>query len=206
MENLENIFKNLMELYTKGDDIPVGISNRHVHISKEHLEILFGKDYTLNKLKDLSQLGQYACKEVVTICGPKSCIERVRILGPERKSTQVEVSFGDCMKLGIKKHVKASGDLAGTSGVTIVGPKGAIQLIEGVIVAQRHIHMNNEDAIHHKIKDGEIVSIESLGERSGVLNNTLVRVDNSFSLECHLDIEEANALGINSNSKIKIKK
>lgn len=201
---LETLEKNIENNNNEKDLIPIGISNRHVHLCEEHINILFGENYELTKLKDLSQHGQYACKETVIICGPKGSIEKVRVLGPKRKESQIEVSAGDCISLGIKSFVKLSGDLKESSSLVLVGPKGSVQLGSGVIVAQRHIHMNRNNANELQVKDGELVSIEVLGIRGGILNNTCVRVDDSFSLECHLDVEEANAMGLSSNSKIKI--
>lgn len=201
---LEEIFRLIEERKQQDKTIPVGISNRHIHLCKEHVEILFGKDYSFEKIKDLSQIGQFACKEVVTICGPKGCIEKVRVLGPERKYTQVEVSSGDCIKLGVKSVIRLSGDITGTPGVTVVGPKGSIYLTEGVIVSKRHIHMTPEDANKFNVKDGDIVAIKVTGERGGILENTVVRVTDTSALECHLDVEEANAFGLNSKSKITI--
>ena len=201
---LEEIFRLIEERKKQDKTIPVGISNRHIHLSKEHVEVLFGKDYSFEKIKDLSQVGQFACKETVTICGPKGCIEKVRVLGPERKYTQVEVSAGDCIKLGIKSVVRLSGDITGTPGITVVGPKGSIYLHEGVIVSQRHIHMTPEDATKFNVKDGDKVAIKVTGERGGVLENTIIRVTTASTLECHLDVEEANAFGLNSKSRITI--
>lgn len=216
MENCEEILKVLLEaiksneanngIQKSSSEIPVGISNRHVHLSQKDLESLFGKDYELTKLKDLSQPGQYACKEVVTICGPKGAIEKVRILGPVRSKTQVEVLAGDCVKLGVASHVKLSGDLSGTPGITVIGPKGSVQIEEGLMVAQRHIHMTLEDARNLGVHDGEIVSIKFEDLRGGVYSNVAIRANNSSQLECHLDIEEANAMGINSKSKVTIVK
>lgn len=216
MENCEEILKVLLEaiksneanngIQKNSSEIPVGISNRHVHLSQKDLESLFGKDYQLTKLKDLSQPGQYACKEVVTICGPKGAIEKVRILGPVRSKTQVEVLAGDCVKLGVASHVKLSGDLNGTPEITVIGPKGSVQIEEGLMVAQRHIHMTLEDARNLGVHDGEIVSIKFEDLRGGVYSNVAIRANNSSQLECHLDIEEANAMGINSKSKITIVK
>lgn len=196
-----------MVSYVKEDpsyNIPVGVSNRHIHLSQEDLEVLFGRGYSLNILKDLSQPGQYASKETVTICGPKGVIENVRILGPTRNKTQVEILSGDSFKLGINPSIKMSGDLEGTPGITLVGPKGSVMIKEGVIIAQRHIHMNNKDAEELKVKDGQVVSIEVEGLRGGVYNNTIIRANDNSQLECHIDIEEANAMGINNKSKIKI--
>ncbi|MCD8281493.1 phosphate propanoyltransferase, partial [Enterocloster citroniae] len=130
----------------KDDRIPVGISNRHVHLSREDLSDLFGAGYELTKMKDLSQPGQYACKETVTICGPKGAIEKVRILGPVRPRTQVEILSGDSFKLGIKAPARLSGDLDKTPGITIIGPRGSVQTKEGLMAAQRHIHMLPQDA------------------------------------------------------------
>lgn len=210
VSKLEEILNEIMIILNKRKEeekvIPVGISNRHIHLQKEHIEKLFGNGYTLEKIKDLSQKGQFACKETVTLCGPKGCIEKVRVLGPERKKTQVELSVGDCRKLGIEASIRLSGDINRTPGLTIVGPKGSVQLEEGAIVSQRHIHMTMSDSQRFEVHDGESVAIEILGERGGILKNTVVRVDESFTLECHLDTEEANALGINSKTKIKIVK
>ena len=189
-----------------GDEIPVGISNRHVHLSQQDLETLFGCDCQLSQMKDLSQPGQFACKETVTICGPKGAIEKVRILGPVRPQSQVEILTGDCIKLGIPSVVRISGDLAGSPGLTIIGPKGSVQLKEGAIVALRHIHMTLEDAQRLGVRDGQSVDIEFSGERGGIYKNVAVRANNTSALECHLDIEEANAMNMNSLSKITIKK
>ncbi|GAE02592.1 propanediol utilization protein [Clostridium botulinum B str. Osaka05] len=216
MDNCEEVLKLLLEavkgkelnnaVNRNSSEIPVGISNRHIHLSQKDLDSLFGENYELTKIKDLSQPGQYACKEVVTICGPKGAIEKIRILGPVRSKTQVEVLAGDCIKLGSVSHVKLSGDLNRTSPITIVGPKGSVQLEEGLIVAQRHIHMTPEDAQNLGVHDGEIVSIKFEDLRGGIYNNVAVRANDASSLECHLDIEEANAMGINSKSKVTIVK
>ncbi|WP_434305369.1 phosphate propanoyltransferase [Clostridium botulinum] len=216
MDNCEEVLKLLLEavkgkelnnaVNRNSSEIPVGISNRHIHLSQKDLDSLFGENYGLTKIKDLSQPGQYACKEVVTICGPKGAIEKIRILGPVRSKTQVEVLAGDCIKLGAVSHVKLSGDLNRTSPITIIGPKGSVQLEEGLIVAQRHIHMTPEDAQNLGVHDGEIVSIKFEDLRGGIYNNVAVRANDASSLECHLDIEEANAMGINSKSKVTIVK
>lgn len=191
---------------TDADDggIPVGVSNRHVHLSQADLDQLFGVGYELTKFKDLSQPGQYACKEMVTICGPKGAIEKVRILGPVRKRTQVEILAGDCFKLGAKAPARLSGDLDGTPGITLVGPRGSVQTKDGLMVAQRHIHMLPQDAARFGVCDGQVVSLEVDGLRGGILKNTVVRVTGSSGLECHIDTEEANALGLGASSKVKI--
>ncbi|MBE6060851.1 MAG: phosphate propanoyltransferase [Clostridium sulfidigenes] len=216
MDNCEAVLKLLLEA-VKNDgqktasqgnssEIPVGVSNRHVHLSQKDLESLFGTDYSLTKLKDLSQPGQYACKELVTICGPKGAIEKVRILGPVRSKTQVEVLNGDCIKLGAASNVRLSGDLSRTPGITLVGPKGSVQIEEGLVVAQRHIHMTPEDAKNLGVCDGDIVCIKFDDLRGGIYSNVAIRANDASKLECHLDIEEANAMGINSKSKVTIVK
>ena len=176
--------------------VPVGISNRHIHLSQADLDQLFGAGYQLTPMKELSQPGQFACKETVTICGPKGAIEKVRVLGPVRKETQIEFVAGDCFKLGVKAPAKLSGDLAGTPGITVVGPKGSVQTAQGLIVAQRHIHMAPADAQAYGVQDGQIVKIRVGGLRGGIYDNVAIRVTTSSKLECHLDTEEANAMGV----------
>jgi putative phosphotransacetylase len=214
MDNYEVAMKLLLEalklnqnsIETKEDskEIPVGVSNRHIHLSQADLNHLFGEGYQMTKFKDLSQPGQFACKEMVTICGPKGAIEKVRILGPVRNKTQVEILEGDCFKLGVATEPKMSGDLSGTPGITIVGPKGSVQTKEGLIVALRHIHMTIEDAKRLDVHDGQFVSIEMKGTRGGIYNNVAVRANGASALECHIDTEEANAMKVNSLSKITI--
>ncbi len=176
--------------------VPVGISNRHIHLSQADLDQLFGAGYQLTPMKELSQPGQFACKETVTICGPKGAIEKVRVLGPVRKETQIEIVAGDCFKLGVKAPAKLSGDLAGTPGITVVGPRGSVQTAQGLIVAQRHIHMAPADAQAYGVQDGQIVKIRVGGLRGGIYDNVAIRVTTSSKLECHLDTEEANAMGV----------
>lgn len=216
MEKYDAVLKLLLEAVQANDsstkvkedmyEIPVGVSNRHIHLSQVDLNSLFGEGYHLTKSKDLSQPGQYACKETVTICGPKGAIEKVRILGPLRSITQVEVLTGDSFKLGIRSEARLSGDLQGTPGITLIGPKGSVQTTEGLIVAQRHIHMTLKDAQGLGVHDGQMVSIQINGARGGTYNNVAVRANEDYSLECHLDTEEANAMNLNSLSKITITK
>ena len=203
---LEAVQANMSSVEKKEDmyEIPVGVSNRHVHLSQADVNCLFGDAYQMTKIKDLSQPGQYACKETVTICGPKGAIEKVRVLGPVRSKTQVEVLVGDSFKLGVASPIRLSGDLHGTPGITLVGPKGSVQITEGLVVAQRHIHMNCEDAKRLGVQDGQVVSIEVNGPRGGIYNNVAIRSNDTSVLEFHVDTEEANAMSINSLSKIKI--
>lgn len=184
--------------------IPAGVSNRHVHLSQAELDTLFGSGYALTPMKELSQPGQYACKETVILCGPKGVIEKVRILGPVRSQTQVEILAGDCFKLGVRAEPRLSGDLAGTAGITLVGPKGSAQIQEGVVIAKRHIHMHPSDAAAFGVHDGQNVKIEIPGLRGGIFNEVSIRVTEASSLEFHLDTEEANALGVTCQTLIRI--
>lgn len=211
MDKYEAVIKLLMDAVKSESGsveltIPVGVSNRHVHLSQEDLDTLFGKGYELTNMKELSQPGQYACKEMVTVCGPKGAIEKVRILGPVRKQTQVEILAADCFKLGRNTAPKMSGELAGTPGITLVGPKGTVETKEGLIIAQRHIHMSPADALKFGVHDGETVKIETEGIRGGIFNNVAIRVTETSALECHLDTEEANAMGLSGSSKVTIVK
>lgn len=177
--------------------IPVGVSNRHIHLTREHVEALFGKGYELTKLKDLSQPGQYACKEQLTIVGPSMrAIEGVRVLGPERKRSQVEISRTDSYVLKLKPPVRESGDLGGSAPITIIGPKGIVTLDEGCIIANRHIHMSPEEARRYGVSDGETVSVELGGERKSLFYDVSIRVSESFRLEMHIDTDDANAAGV----------
>ena len=184
--------------------VPVGVSGRHIHLSKEHLEQLFGTGYELTPIKDLSQPGQFASKECVTLAGPKGVIQKVRILGPLRPKTQVEVLAGDTFKLGIPQAIRLSGHLDGTPGVTVIGPKGTVVLDEGVIVAARHIHLNPAQAAERGFHDGQVVSLKVGGERGGTLDNVIIRVTESGNLDCHIDTEEANALHVKCGSTVQV--
>ncbi len=176
--------------------VPVGVSARHVHLTQEHVDVLFGKDYQLT-LKNKLMGGQYAAKETVTIVGLKlRAIENVRILGPVRRCSQVEISATDAVKLGVKAPVRESGDVAGSAAIALVGPQGAIYLEEGLIIAKRHIHMSPADAASTGVSDGDRVAVATERERATVLHNVQIRVDDSFTLEMHIDTDEANAAGI----------
>ncbi|MGG5341594.1 phosphate propanoyltransferase [Enterococcus sp. AZ192] len=196
----------LKETTSNSNAIPLGISNRHIHLSQKDVDKLFGQGYQLTKLKDLSQPGQYACKETLMICGPKGMIENVRILGPVRKQTQVEILQSDSFKVGVKAPLRLSGDLAGTAGITLIGPHGSVELTEGVVVAKRHIHMLPADAVRLGVRDGEAVTITFTGERGGTLSNVIIRAVENSGLECHIDTEEANALGVKPGATIVIQK
>ena len=184
--------------------IPVGISNRHINLSQEDFETLFGAGATMTHFKDLSQPGQFACKEVMTIVGPGGAIERVRLLGPARKQTQVEVSVADCFKLGIKAPLRDSGDLAGSAPITIVGPKGSVNIPEGCIIALKHIHMHTDDAARLGLKDRDHVNVQTCGERNLMFQEVLIRVSDKFKLEMHVDMDEANAASLSNGDKVRI--
>lgn len=186
--------------------VPVGVSNRHVHLSEKDLAILFGEGYQLTPMKDLSQTGQYAAEEQVTIVTKKNAIQNVRILGPVRKETQVEISRTDAFALGLKPPVRDSGSLENSAPITIVGPKGSVYIEQGVIIAMRHIHMSPRDAEQFGVKDKDIVSVKTEGERSVIFNNCLVRVRDDFVLEFHIDTDEANAAGLNNGDIVEVYK
>lgn len=184
--------------------VPIGISNRHVHLARHDVDLMFGPGYELTVLKDL-QPGQFAARETVTLIGPKGIIEKVRVLGPVRKTTQVEISRADGYKLGLNPPVRDSGDLEGTPGLVLVGPRGAVTLEKGVIIARRHIHMNPKDAEHFGVRDGSRVDIEVVGLRGIVYKNVLVRVHKDFELEMHVDLEEGNAADLKNGDRVLIK-
>ena len=172
----------------------VETSARHVHLSAADIETLFGKGYTLTHKKDLSQPGQFACEERVTLVGPKKPIANVIILGPARPATQVELSFTDARTLGVSAPVRESGDVAGSAPCKLVGPAGEVEIAEGVIVAKRHIHMTPADAEKFQVADKEIVSVKlDSGDRSTVFGDVVVRVNPNFALAMHIDTDEANA-------------
>ncbi len=188
-------------------NIPVGVSNRHIHLSRTDLETLFGKGYELQPLKDLSQPGQYACKETLTVIGPSlRPIEKVRVLGPVRSSTQVEISRTDSFTLKVKPPVRPSGETAGSATVTIAGPKGVITVPECCIIANRHIHMSMSDAARFGVKDGDFVTVDALGERKTRWYDVQIRANDAFRLEMHIDTDDANAAGIKNGDKVAIVK
>ena len=175
----------------------VEISAHHVHVSEKDLEILFGKGHQLTNKKDLSQPGQFACEERVTVVGPKREIKGVSILGPCRPQTQVEISLTEARSIGVSAPIRESGDLAGSPGCKLVGPCGEVEITEGVIAAKRHIHMTPEDAEKYGIVDKQIVSVKIPTEgRSLIFGDVVARVSPSYALAMHLDTDEANAAAI----------
>jgi len=192
--------------------IPTGVSNRHFHMAQADLEILFGAGYQLTKLRDISQKGQFAANETLTAVGPKGKIEKIRIVGPTRGKTQLEISRSDAVLLGIDPPVRYSGDLANSASARLIGPKGELHLREGVIVAQRHIHLSPADAKNFGVKDRDRVVVAPVAkmlrtnseDRTVIFDNVLIRIHESFVLDFHLDLDEANAAGLKTGDQIRI--
>ena len=185
--------------------LPIALSNKHIHLSQADIDVLFGQGYELTHKKDLSQPGQFACEEMVEVVGPKGST-KMRVLGPARPESQVEVSLADARGLGIAVPVRQSGDTEGTPGCKLVGPKGEVEMTKGVIVAARHIHMSLEDAERFGVKDKDVVSVQTTGERALLFNNVLVRTNAAFALEMHVDLEEGNAAGVKNGDLVELVK
>lgn len=179
--------------------VPVGLSNKHLHVSAADLEALFGRGYTLTPFKPLKQPGQYAAEEKVDIVGPKGTLKGIRILGPVRPETQVELAMTDARSIGIAAPVRESGKLAGTPGIKLVGPAGEIDLDHGVMVALRHVHLSPAQAKEAGVADKQIVSIKFDGERGLIFNHVLVRSGDAHEAEIHFDTDEGNAAGLSNN-------
>jgi putative phosphotransacetylase len=179
----------------------INLSNHHIHLSVEDLEILFGKGHQLTKTKDLMQPGQFATEEMLTLVGPKGRIEGIRVLGPVRVETQCEILASDIFKLGVKGcPTKESGQLDGSFPMELVGPAGSVKKARGLIVAKRHIHFDPESAKRAGVADKEIVALKAGGERGATFEGVVCRVNPNFVLECHLDFDEGNAVGIGNGS------
>ena len=176
--------------------VPVGVSARHIHLTPEDIEKLFGPGYQLKEKKALSQPGQFAAEETVAVYGPKGKFDKVRILGPARSLTQLEISRTDSYVLGIKPPVRPSGKIEGTPGFRIVGPAGELTVDKGAIVAARHIHFHPSEAEKWGIVDNQMLKVRVGGERGLVFENVLARVHESFTLDMHIDTDEANAAGL----------
>lgn len=184
--------------------IPVGVSNRHIHVSVKDLETLFGVNNGLTKFKDLGQPDQFAAEEKIEMIGPRGAIGGVRVLGPTRNQTQIEISRTDSFKLGLDPPVRDSGDLEGSAPITLKGPEGSVELSEGVIIAQRHIHITPELAEKYSLKDKQMISVSCTGPRALTFANVLVRVSAKFSLEFHVDVDEANAALLNNGDEVTL--
>ena len=184
--------------------VPVASSARHIHLCRADVEKLFGKGYQLQKFRDLSQPGQFACKEQLTVVGPKGQLQKVRVLGPERKATQVEIAFTDSFALGIRPPVRMSGKTAGTPVCKLIGPAGEADISEGVIVAARHLHLSAAQAAMFGLKDGQSVSLRSEGKRAVVFENVIVRAGNGHDMEVHIDTDEANAAAMAGSTMMEV--
>lgn len=205
-EILVNEITTSLALRRKREKKPViaNVSNRHMHICREDLDKLFGVGYELKVKNKLMQPGEFASEDTLKITGHKGSIDKVRVLGPVRKATQIEISITDSFVLGIKAPVRQSGDVKGSAGIKITGPKGDIEIKEGVIAAKRHVHMTPADAAYFEIKDGDILRVKTLGERAVIFENMVARVSDKMALECHIDTDEANAAGLKNGDNVII--
>lgn len=187
-------------------EIPIGVSNRHAHLKQEDFDVLFGKGSSVRKFRSVKQPGFYACYETVDIEGPKGKVSSVRLIAPHRSKTQIEISKTDALSLGIRPPVRDSGDLAGSAPIRIIGPKGSLEIKEGLVVARRHIHFHPLEAQAMGVKDGEIVRVRAGkgGIRELIFEQVLIRVSDQFSLELHVDTDEANAAWIKSGDMVNI--
>ena len=195
----ESVFQKTGRIF-----VPVASSARHVHLCHADVERLFGPGYQLQLFRPLVQPGQFACKEQVTVVGPKGELKKVRVLGPERSATQIEVSMTDSFALGLRVPVRMSGKTAGTPGCTLVGPAGSVEVKEGVIVAARHLHVSPEQAALYGLSDGQVVSLCSQGERAVIYENVIVRAGKGHDLEVHLDTDEANAAAMSGSPLMEV--
>jgi len=184
--------------------VPIARSDIHVHLSAEHVETLFGRGYSLTKLRDLTQPGQFCCREQVTVEGPSGSISRVYVVGPARSKTQVEISITNGLSLGIRAPLRNSGDLEGSPGCTLIGPSGRVELASGVIIAKRHIHMHTSEADRYGVTDGQVVQVAVGGERALVFQNVVVRAGDNHALEMHVDFDEGHAAGIEDFQDVDI--
>jgi putative phosphotransacetylase len=200
METLNSINEIVEEvvkqIQLQNKTFEVEASGRHVHLSRKEIDALFGSGYQLTKVKDLSQPGQFVCKERITVAGPKGLFQNVVILGPERKEAQVEVSMTDTRILGINVPVRESGKIEGTPGVLLMNGSATVVLDHGLIVAKRHIHMTPEDALKNDVTNGQIVQVKVLGERPLIFDDVVIRVNPHFATYMHIDYDEANACGL----------
>lgn len=200
--NMEAVVESVIKELRDKVFVMVEASGRHVHLSQEDLYALFGDGYQLTPVKDLSQPGQYACAERVTITGPKGSLQNVVILGPTRPESQVEISLTDGLVLGVKAPVRLSGDIDNTPGITITNPKNgkSITINKGLIVAKRHIHISPEDAERFGVSNGQTIKIKVFGDRPVIFEDLDVRVNKNFKTAVHIDYDEANACGYTKNS------
>ncbi|AGY38332.1 propanediol utilization phosphotransacylase [Streptococcus ilei] len=204
--SLENLIDKVIDRIQNELDgsFEVEASGRHVHLSRKELDALFGTGYELTKAKDLSQPGQYASKERLTVVGPKGAYHNVVILGPVRKESQVEVSLTDCLQLGVKAPIRESGDIEGTPGIVLVNGDKSVSLDKGLIVAKRHVHMTPEDAEKLGVKNHDIVKVKVEGARPLIFDDVVIRVSPKFATYMHIDYDEANACGFSKGIRGRI--
>lgn len=201
---LRQLIQEVLKKYLDALYVPVGVSNRHIHVTREDLDILYGKGYELKKMKDLKQPGEFAAEETLEVKTEKGSFKKVRILGPLRKATQVELSLSDGFTLGVAIPIRESGKIENSGSVTLVGPKGEVTLPVGAIAAHRHIHMPPEVAQRYGLKNGDLVDVEKEGPRGLIFREVLLRVSDKYALEMHLDLDEANAGNIRSGDLMKV--
>jgi putative phosphotransacetylase len=187
-------------------DIPAGVSVKHCHLTREHFKILFGASAEPKRVKDIKQPGFYAAEEMIDVQGPKGVLKKIRLVAPYRDHTQIEISVSDAMAIGLKPPVRESGDVKNSAGAILIGPAGKIEIKEGVIIAQRHLHFSPSEAKSLGIASGEVVRVRAGagGGRSTVFEDVVVRVSDKYSLEFHVDTDEANAAGIKTGDVVHI--
>ncbi len=187
-------------------DIPAGVSVKHCHLTKEHFKILFGASAEPKRVKDIKQPGFYAAEEMIDVQGPKGVLKKIRLVAPYRDHTQIEIAVSDALAIGLKPPVRESGDVKGSAGAILIGPAGKVEIKEGVIIAQRHLHFSPSEAKSLAIASGEVVRVRAgaNGGRSTVFEDVVVRVSEKYSLEFHVDTDEANAAGIRTGDIVHI--
>ena len=192
------------QLRLQSRQVPVGVSMRHIHLSRREVDALFGRTYQLTPLRPLSQPGQFACQECLDVIGPKGVLHKVRILGPERSAAQVELAQTDCRAIGVQAPVRASGNVEGTPGVLLQGPRGVLSLPQGVIIADRHLHMSTAQAAAFGLSDGDTVRVQIGGGKPGILDGVLVRAGDQYELDLHLDTDDANAFQLKQGQLVTV--
>lgn len=192
------------QLRLRSRQVPVGVSMRHIHLSRREVDALFGRTYQLTPLRPLSQPGQFACQECLDVIGPKGVLHKVRILGPERPAAQVELAQTDCRAIGVQAPVRASGNVEGTPGVLLQGPRGVFHLSQGVIIADRHLHMSTAQAAAFGLSDGDTVRVRIDGGKPGILDGVLVRAGDKYELDLHLDTDDANAFQLKQGQLVTV--